>query len=148
MYDRILVPTDGSDHALAAAKHALELATTYDAELYALYVVDTGTSWLRLSRTDIQETLRGLAEDAGGQALSPIEALAENTPVTVVKELREGTPHEVIVAAVTDEDVDLVVMGTHGRDGIRHRLLGSVAERVVRGSDVPVMTVTAEETED
>ena len=111
-------------------------------------MVDTETTWLRLSKNDIQKTLRGPGEDAGGQALSPVEALVEDSEVPLVTEFREGTPHKVIVDSVSDGDVDLVVMGTHGRQGIRHRLLGSVAERVVRRSAVPVMTVTAERTAD
>jgi nucleotide-binding universal stress UspA family protein len=142
MYERVLVPTDGSEQALAAARRAFDLAERYGATVHGLYVVDTGTGWLTVSKNELRDALRAVGEDAGGRALAALESLADEFDVELVTELREGTPDEEILAYVDREDVDLVVMGTHGRDGIRRRLVGSVAERVVREASVPVMTVT------
>ena len=144
MYDRILVPTDGGDHALAAARRAFDLAEQYDATVHALYVVETDTNWLTVSKDEVRDGLREIGEDAGGQALDAIEALGDDFDVELVTAMREGSPDEEILEYVGDEAVDLVVMGTHGRGGIRRRLVGSVSERVVREATVPVMTVTAD----
>jgi nucleotide-binding universal stress UspA family protein len=144
VYERVLVATDGSDHALAAARRAFDLAERYGATVHALYVLDTGTSWLTVSKSEVRESLRDVGEDAGRQALAAIETLAVEFDVDVVTALREGTPDGEIVAYVDDAAIDLVVMGTHGREGIRRRLVGSVAERVVREAPVPVLTVTAD----
>jgi nucleotide-binding universal stress UspA family protein len=143
MYDDILVPTDGSDHAMAAARQAIGLAETYSATLHALYVVDTDTNWLTVSKNDVQDSLRDLGERAGTQALVSFENLAEEYDVSVVTEMDEGSVDDVILGYADDHDVDLIVMGTHGREGVARRVVGSVAERVVRGATVPVMTVTA-----
>jgi nucleotide-binding universal stress UspA family protein len=145
VYERVLVPTDGSDHALAAARRAFDLAERYGATVHALYVLDTGTSWLTVSKNEVRESLRDVGEDAGRRALAAIEALAGEFDADLVTALREGTPDEEILAYVDDAAVDLVVMGARGRDGIRRRLVGSVAERVVGAAGVPVLTVTADD---
>jgi nucleotide-binding universal stress UspA family protein len=141
MYDDILLPIDGSEPSLQAAEHAIELATTYDATLHALYVVDSDPSPLAVSRADVRETLREVGEEAGEAAFAKLEPLAEAAGVELVLSMLEGTPEQRIVDYATDTDIDLVVMGTHGRSGLGRRLVGSVTERVVRSAPVPVVTV-------
>lgn len=141
MYERVLVPTDGSDPSLAAARRAFDLAERYGATVHALYVVDTDTSWLTVSKSEVRDSLRAVGEDAGREALAAVEALADGFDVDLVTSLEEGTPDETILDYVEREDLDLVVLGAHGQGGVRRRLLGSVTERVVRGATVPVMTV-------
>jgi nucleotide-binding universal stress UspA family protein len=144
MYDDILIPVDGSDHATAAARQALGLAETYGATVHALYVVDTDTSWVTVSKSDVEDSLRDLGESAGTQALASFERLAGAYEVAVVTEMDEGSVDDVILGYADDHGVDLIVMGTHGREGVVRRVVGSVAGRVVRGATVPVMTVIAE----
>lgn len=141
MYDRILVGTDGGELAETAARHAVELAGIHDATVHAVFVVDTDTGWLTVSKSDVRDSLREVGLDAGRQALQAVEAVAADAEVPVVTELLEGSPEEELVAYAEDAGVDLVVIGTHGRDGVRRRLLGSVAERVVRDAPAPVLTV-------
>ncbi|OYR58226.1 universal stress protein [Halorubrum halodurans] len=148
MYDRILVPTDGGDRSLAAARRAFDLAERYGATVHALYVVETDTSLLTVSKGDVRGALRAVGEEAGREALAAVEEAGDAFDVGLVTTLREGVADEVIVEYVRREAVDLVVMGTHGREGVRRRLLGSVAERVVRGAGVPVMTVPADRGDD
>ncbi|AZQ14584.1 universal stress protein [Halorubrum sp. PV6] len=147
MYDHILLPTDGSDHSTAAARQALGLAETFDATVHGLYVVDTGTNWLTVSKLDVEESLREVSEVAGDRALTAFEDLAAGYDAPTRTEVREGSVDEAILGYAADHDVDLVVMGTHGRDSVARRVVGSVAERVVRGATVPVMTVSASATE-
>ncbi|WP_433634550.1 universal stress protein [Halomicrococcus sp. NG-SE-24] len=136
MYDRILVPTDGSTATQEAAKHAIDVAGKYGATVHALYVVGTE----RLERSD---ATREELEAEGREATEALVDRADDAGVDVVTAVEDGRPSDRILEYVDDEDVDLVVMGTRGRTGVGRVLLGSVAERVVRRADVPVMTVRA-----
>jgi nucleotide-binding universal stress UspA family protein len=140
MYDTILLPTDGSEGIEAAADHAAAIAERFDAAVNVLSVVDT--------RNRFESPTSGLSTDAWLEAERErsAHAIAETVDtlpddVTVEQVRREGVPKSVILDYVEDEPVDLVVMGTHGRTGLDHYLVGSVAEAVVRRSPVPVMTV-------
>ncbi|SFR44034.1 universal stress protein [Halogeometricum limi] len=143
MYDRILVPTDGSDCAAVAIEHALELARRYEAEVHVLFVVDVrmgGQGNWAVDADNVFEAIREHGE-------SVVEGVAEKVreaDVPVTTTVVTGTPATEICDYADEERCDLVVMGTHGRSGLSRYLLGSVAERVVRQSDAPVMTVRAE----
>jgi nucleotide-binding universal stress UspA family protein len=139
VYERILVPTDGSDAAAAAADHALELADADDATLHVLYVVDVRMS--PISTGMDREAVVDLLELSDEQPTAPIRARAAAASIPVVEAIRIGVPDEAIRAYVEEVDCDLVVMGTHGRTGLEHALLGSVTEHVLRTVDVPVLTV-------
>ncbi|APW98481.1 universal stress protein [Halobiforma lacisalsi AJ5] len=133
MYETILVATDGSEPGSRAAEHAIDLASTFDADLHATYVVDTrryGGSVV----DDSGEVLSDL-EDRGNEILSDIAARAS---VDVERELRQGRPHEEIGALAEEIDADLIVLGNRGLGSGGE--IGSVAERVVRYVDRPVLT--------
>jgi nucleotide-binding universal stress UspA family protein len=138
MYNCILVPTDGSAGMTRVIDHASELAAAHDAALHFLYVVNTA-SFANLPMETSWESVTTMLRDEGEEALRAAEdrAGAER----VVTAMREGPPSREIVEYATEEGCDLVVMGTHGRGGLNRLLLGSVAERVVRSSEVPVLTV-------
>ena len=140
MYDRILVPTDGSDGVERAVRHAVDLAVRHGATVHALYVVNSASYAgmpMESSWEGIDELLRSDAEDA----VSLVEAVGDDHDVPVETAIVDGSPSTEIVRYAEDADCDLVVMGTHGRGGIDRLLLGSVAETVVRASSVPVLTV-------
>jgi nucleotide-binding universal stress UspA family protein len=140
LYDRILVPTDGSAEGERAVAHALDLAAVHGATVHAIHVVDSARYAgmpMEASWEGVGELLRGDADDA----VDGVEALAEGTGVEVETAVVEGSPSREIIRYAEGNDCDLVVMGTHGRGGIDRLLLGSVAEKVVRGSVVPVLTV-------
>ncbi|EMA56122.1 universal stress protein [Halococcus thailandensis] len=139
MYENILVPTDGSEGANMAAEHALGIAGTYGATVHVLYVVDVRMSPIS---TDMdREEVVQLLEQSGGTPTTPVLQRAEGTDVPATEAIRLGVPHETIHEYVDEEDINLVVMGTHGRTGLERTLLGSTTERVVRTVDTPVMTV-------
>jgi nucleotide-binding universal stress UspA family protein len=138
MYDAILVPTDGSPAAERAVDHALELASTFDATVHALYVVDAALySSLEAGIDAVIEAL----EDEGEAAVEAVKSRCETAGVAAETAVLVGTVHRSIRDYVDEHDIDLVVMGTHGRQGIERFILGSVTERTVRLSDVPVLTV-------
>jgi nucleotide-binding universal stress UspA family protein len=136
MYERILVPTDGSDHSDAAAEHAMDLAEQFDAMVHALFVVEqAGPSGHWDFAVEEQEAI-------GEEALDSVVALGEERGVHVERHLRRGAPSEEIVDAAIDYEVDLIVMGTQGRTGFsRIATAGSTTERVVRMTEIPTLVV-------
>ena len=138
MYNRILVPTDGSAGMTRVIDHASDLARAHDAELRFLYVVNTA-SFANLPMETSWESVTSMLREEGESALEAAEdrAAAGGCVTTIA----EGPPSREIVADAEEADCDLIVMGTHGRGGLNRLILGSVAERVVRTSAVPVLTV-------
>lgn len=142
MYDDVLVPTDGSDSAEVAIPHAVAVATVYDATVHALSVVDERSSPDTAALRDAPAAGRVSALEAGAEAaVDRVERVVTDHGLSCRPAVRHGVPAEAIHAYVTDEGIDAVAMGTHGRTGLDRLLVGSVTERVVRQSDVPVLTV-------
>lgn len=139
MYENILIPTDGSQTIGRVADQGIELAALCGATVHTLHVVDE-RAYLSVpddARQDVRDTLRDDAE----AATKSIAERALERDLDVVREVRWGDPSASILAYVVDNDIDVVVMGTHGRTGYERYLLGSVAERVVRACPVPVLTI-------
>ena len=138
MYKRILVPTDGSAGMTRVIDHAADLARAHGADLHFLYVVDTA-SFAHLPMETSWGSVTSMLREEGEAALRDAadRAVADDCVTTIT----EGPPSREIVAYAREADCDLVVMGTHGRGGLDRLILGSVAERVVRTAEVPVLTV-------
>jgi nucleotide-binding universal stress UspA family protein len=134
MYQNVLVPTDGSDGTRQAIAHAMTIAGRFDATIHALSIVPEGPLGT-LEQSDVTPAAR--------RAVEHVEAEGRNDGLAVTTAIESGVPHEEILAYVGENDVDMVVMGTQGRTGLDRVLVGSVAERVVRLADVPVVTVQA-----
>jgi nucleotide-binding universal stress UspA family protein len=141
MFDTILLPTDGSDGALRAARHASTLAGAFDATVRVVNVVDERRYGSTGAEVEGPRTVQKDAfEREGREAVERVEAVLGDD-LEVETDLLYGTPHEAILADAADHDADLVVMGTHGRTGLDRLLVGSTTERVVRLADRPVFTV-------
>ncbi|MFC6719350.1 universal stress protein [Natrialbaceae archaeon GCM10025810] len=141
MFDTVVVATDGSDSVERAVDVALDLAARFDAEVHALSVIDV--SEVDASPEQLRNDLRAALESQAESALSTVESRADRDLTTAV---REGRPAQQICEHAREVDADLVVTGTRGRHGENRLLLGSVAERVVRISPVPVLSVRQLET--
>lgn len=141
MYERILIPTDGSDSAGRAITSALSISSRFDAQCHGIFVLDT-----REIPQGIEVDLTQLLTDQGESALDSFEAAANETDVSTVVELIEGSNriHEEILAYADAKESDLIVMGSHGRRGLERFLLGSVAEHTLRHASIPVMIVRSE----
>lgn len=148
MFDRILTPTDGSSAAKPAVETALDLAEIHDASLYILYIVDQPTSVAGTGEgvPGLNNLLNALEKD-GHETTTAIADRATDRGIEVRTAVQRGNPHEDILVHATEHDIDLIVMGTHGRTGIKRALLGSVTENVVRHSKIPVLTVHQKPTE-
>lgn len=124
--EEILIPTDGSPSAEAAASRAIDLAIETGANLHAMYITD--------DRAELEAGAETPAHDVADLAS---QRGVEETEVIV----RSGQPHLEIAGYISEAPCDIVVMGTHGRTGIRRLFIGSVTERTVRFSTVPVIAV-------
>lgn len=166
MYNNILYPTDGSKGAAVVLDHARDLAATYNATLHILFVVDaehiesgmvvrrgkdgdwkTGmvkrdeeTAGAGHMSRNKEDQLEGL-EERGRQLTDEIASWLADQGVETTTAVKHGEPFQTITEYAEKNDIDLIMMGTHGRRGLRRRLIGSVTEKVVRTSDKPVLTV-------
>lgn len=142
MYDHILVPTSGVDEPTPAAERAIDLAQRCGATVHVIYVLESG-------RIPIQDGSQFVLNELSGVGEKALETVAERARDAGVETIetanREGAPHDEILSYVEEESIDLVVMGTHGRKGLDRYLLGSVTEKVVRASPVPVLSVKRED---
>lgn len=141
--DKILMPTDFSPPSENAMRYAVLFAKEYDAEVIVLHVISKSLHLSRtkseLSEEEIENIYVEMSEAVQKALVQFIDKFSDGFRVRTL--IKRGIPTVEIVAAAKTEDVDLIVMGTHGQTGIRHSLIGSVAERVVRNAHCPVFTV-------
>jgi universal stress protein A len=139
---RILVPTDLSDPSQHAVDYAVTLAHRFDAALYLVHAVHdplaAPAAW-ELYIPDSPEKRQRRLDEARDRLRRIAASHADGLQVTI--EVRFGSPTEEIVAAATAYGIDLIVMDTHGRTGLPHLLLGSIAEQVIRTAPCPVLAV-------
>ena len=140
---KILVPIDFSEKSLHAFRYGREFAVRFQTELHLLHVMqdlvavvpEPGLAfapqgdYMRDLRVSTEKAMREFIDDHAPQG------------VQIVQELREGPPFVEIIRYAREAEIDLIVMGTHGRTGLAHVLLGSVAEKVVRKANCPILTV-------
>jgi nucleotide-binding universal stress UspA family protein len=140
MFDTVVIATDGSGSAERAVEAALDLAARFDATVHGLYVVDAGE--VETTPEEVREALERALATTGGRALSFIlEAADAEADEELVTAVREGDPADQIINYAEEHDADVIASGTRGRHGEHGFLLGSVAEELVRGAPIPVLTV-------
>ena len=143
-FARILVPVDFSPTSESAIDHAQELSARLDAPIELLHVVEdpisSGAWEPDATYLTIPELLDRFVEEAG-RRLGEIKTRLLDAGVSVETRVVTGAPARGIVHAAQEDGCDLIVMGTHGRTGLSHMLMGSVAERVIRTAECPVLTV-------
>ena len=139
--NRILAPVDFSEFSDVALRYATEFAVRFDAELHLLNVIQNPT-FLSPDPTLLTGAIGEFSEqlaDFARKKLDEIELPFE--PSRQQRTIREGAPVVEIVRYARENQIDLIVLGTHGRSGLSHVFLGSVAENVVRKAPCPVLTV-------
>ena len=146
MYDVILIPTDGSEYAEAAAETGLELAGVHDAAVHVVCVVETGPlGGLRLPGD--AGSAKEVIHERADTFVSRIAERANAAGLEVTTATPSGPPGSEILEYADDVDADLVVMATRGRGGIHRAALGSVADHVIRFGDVQVLVTKDERAE-
>jgi nucleotide-binding universal stress UspA family protein len=143
---RILVPTDFSGHSQSSINYGCSLAEKFCAELHVLHVLQDLVAMVPEPglafpppgdyMQELEESATRSLEELPGDAGSGVEY--------IVRKVRQGPPFLEIIRYAQENEIDLIVLGTHGRSGLAHMLLGSVAERVVRKAPCPVLTVRSE----
>lgn len=146
-YETILVPTDGSDHAIAAVELAAEIADRIDAALHLLYVIDELPELESPIPAEVTEPLEDNAQEILDESAAVATQVGLDDDVIHTAVASGSVPHE-IRARVDAIDADLIVMGTHGHTGLDRHLLGSFAENVLRTASVPVLTVKDDDRRD
>jgi len=141
MMQRILIPIDFSDTSMAAAEYGCELAVRLGADVTLLNVFSAGiVATPDAAFVPTPEELEALARGAQTH-LESTAAKLDREHLSIECVVLEGMPADVICAFAEREQAELIVMGTHGRRGVSHLLLGSVAEQVLRHGPCPVLTI-------
>lgn len=143
-YDRILLPTDGSEQAELAAPQAHALASEYDATLDVVSVVDVQAEAGPFDAGGVSEDfVERLEADGAARVDSMLDRVRSlDADIHVETAVLRGRPHERLAEYVAEQDVDAIVMGAHGRSGFERGVYGSVTERVLRSVAVPVLIIT------
>jgi nucleotide-binding universal stress UspA family protein len=150
MIKTILLPTDGSECSGKAMAYALSFAKQYGARVVALHVIDqrweeqTRIVFAEVGQDLTQKIRNGYGEEAR-RILREAADTAAKAGISVETRALTGVPHEDILRVARELPADLIILGTHGRTGMLHLLMGSVAEKVVRKAPCPVLTVRQEE---
>ncbi|ACF45918.1 MAG: universal stress protein [Prosthecochloris sp.] len=142
---KILCPVDFSDASKKSIRYAHEFARGMGASLYLLNVVEPRPMAvdMSLSYVPLEEDL----EKAAREDLELIVAAEREKGIVVEADVEIGTPSEIILEKAAELDVNLIILGSHGKTGLSRLLMGSVAESVVRKAQCPVLIVKAEETD-
>ncbi len=140
MYKKILVPTDGSEFAKKAQKHALFLAKVSGAEIVAVSVTENNfVNGLPLDDEVYQ--LNQILKERSEENLKEFDELNDNNDLKITHVIREGSPAKVILEVAKDEDIDLIVMGSSGKSGFDRFIMGSVADKVVNSAKCAVLVI-------
>jgi len=134
-----MIAVDSSRHARAAAERGFELAWDLNAVVGLLYVIDTAKSIGEVDAGITHTDLLSALKQEAGRTLD--ELSGKYSTHTIERIVPEGHPRDEILACAERWDADLLVIGTHGRTGLLHLVMGSTAEYIVRHSKVPVMVV-------
>lgn len=148
IYRNIMVATDGSEFVRRAVSAAIEIAKLSEAKLYAVHVIANDEfSRTYPKDTELEMTFLDYFRTEGKEATAYVETSGRAENVEVESVILEGSPSREIVDFAEKNDIDLIVMGTLGKTGIRRFLLGSVAENVVRHSRKAVLVVRGKNVE-
>lgn len=145
--NRVLIPTDFSNFSSPAMQYGLAIAARFDAEVHLLHVVPDPAMLVPEAAAFSVESMQAQSDQLKEEAMKALEKLPQDgwsDSKPIVREVRIGAAFIEIIEYAREKDIDLIVIGTHGRSGLMHVLMGSVAERIVRKSPCPVLTVKPE----
>jgi len=141
MFKKILCPVDFSEFTGEIIQYAHDIAKKYGAELHVLHVIPNLTYYTPYESFLTPENLIAVEKGIQDEVERDFTKALKHVDVKVAKVVRTGVAFVEIIDYAKSESIDLIVMGTHGRSAIEHILIGNVAEKVVRKSPCPVMTI-------
>lgn len=144
---KIIVPTDFSKLSFTAFDYARSLAAQYNAKIYLMFVMEKMPPFLAVRSLDVDEkqVLSHMEEEAKKELREAADLLRGDSDLEVESIFKKGVDYEEVVKFSEEAKADLIIIATHGRTGILHTLLGSVAEKVIRYSKCPVLVTTPSE---
>jgi nucleotide-binding universal stress UspA family protein len=137
LFRKILIATDGSEYTKKAVDHGIELANNNGAKIHAIYVIDT-SAYGSIPLSAPMEYAYSLLRQEGDMAIKYVTDRAEAAGLEAEGIIAQGHPAE-------ENSIDLIVMGILGKSGLDRFLMGSVADKVIRNSKIPVIAVPAKE---
>ena len=141
--DKVLFPTDFSEHSEHALSYALSFAKEYGAKLYVLHVIEDVQYLANAYMFDVpvMPSFADIEQSRLKEMQEFIERVITDPAIEIEKAIKRGRPFIEIIRTAREEDVDLIVIATHGRSGLEHVFFGSVAEKVVRKAPCPVLSI-------
>jgi universal stress protein A len=143
---RILVPTDFSTYSDNALRHAIDIARQYHATVFLLHVIDSNVQQCAVDYCLSDAVMKGIEQESTvrsndmlQQQITRVSGNAADIGITPY--LKRGIPYDEILKEQGEKNIDLIVIASHGRTGIRRILIGSVAEKIMRSAQCPVMLV-------
>jgi nucleotide-binding universal stress UspA family protein len=134
---KILLPTDGSEHSIRSANHAIEIAKKFQATIEVMYVVDSDASKYDVLHHDSKIEI----EQARKQQVRSIEEMIEEANIDFKVHIVHGEPGPTIINSANENQFDLVVIGSRGLNSLQTMILGSVSHKVVKHVNCPVMVI-------
>jgi len=138
---KILYPTDFSEFSLCAMPYALELSRHFESELHCLHVVEPSYMDSMLAAETHEQTMLDQMGTIRQRMKEFEDEYMKDDRVRVVSKVLSGHPFEQIIGYARDQEIDLIIMATHGHGALSSMLLGSITEKVVRKSPCPIMTI-------
>jgi universal stress protein A len=142
---KILVPTDFSEPSDLALKKAVDIASTNKSKIYLLHVIDEAIRQCAVDYCLDYAVVQQLEQDSERVAREMLEKEVKkfllDQQIDIEFDVQHGTPAEVILKEQQSKDIDLIVIASHGKTGIKKVLMGSVAEKVLKGSKSPVLLI-------
>ena len=143
----IVVPTDFSKLSFTAFGYAKDIAERWNAAIHIIYVLEKTPPFLAMRSLDVteDEVMASMEEHARKQLDEAVRQFGELPKIKITPVLKKGIDYEEIVKYAKESKADIIVVATHGRTGVLHTLVGSVAEKVIRYAKCPVLVTTPTE---
>ncbi len=141
MFKKILCPVDFSEFTDEILEYALDIAKKYGAELHLIHIIPNLNYFTPYESFFTPENLIVVEKNMETEVNKDFDDLMKKINVPAVKIIKNGAAFVEIINYARSESMDLIIIGTHGRSGLEHILIGSVAERVIRKAPCPVLTV-------
>lgn len=141
MFKKVLCAVDFSEFTNQIVAYASEVAKRFDSELHLIHVIPNLNYFTPYESFLTPENLVAIERNIEGEVEKDFDKIIKKLDMPVKKAIKTGVTFVEIIDYIKTEGIDLVVIGTHGRSGIEHILIGSVAEKVVRKSPCPVLTI-------
>ncbi len=141
---QILVPTDFSEYSDKALKEAIDIARQHSSTIHLLHVISIVQQCAVdycMDNSVVAELEKQSTERAKKMMTDETDKFPESKTITIIPEVRKGTPYEEILKNQKEKNIDLIVIASHGTTGLLHYFIGSVAERVTKGAKCPVLLV-------